>query len=178
MKFVVERQKDGRGEILIELFEDQAPNTVANFVSLVEQDKYDGTKFHRVIGNFMAQGGDPNTLDADPANDGQGGPGYSIECECYREDARKHFRGSLSMAHSGRDTGGSQFFLTHRPTFHLNGRHTVFGRVVEGQDVVDSLRKGDKLVEATVTRKRDHEYDPVTSAEREKDAAPKKEPGE
>jgi len=156
-----------RGKILIELFEDHAPNTVANFVSLVEGGKYDGIKFHRVIPGFMVQGGDPNTLDEDPGNDGFGGPGYSIKCECYREDARMHFRGSLSMAHSGLDSGGSQFFLTHLPTEWLNprmvpekGGHTVFGRVIDGMDIVAIVQRGDEIKKATVVRKRSHDYKP------------------
>jgi cyclophilin family peptidyl-prolyl cis-trans isomerase len=133
---------------------------VANFISLVEAKKYDGIKFHRVIPNFMAQGGDPNTLDDDPGNDGQGGPGYTIKCECYAKNARKHFRGSISMAHAGKDTGGSQFFLTHLPTPHLNADaerktgHTVFGRVIKGQEIVDDLTVGDEIESATVERKR------------------------
>ncbi len=164
-----------RGKIVVELFEDQAPNTVANFVSLVETGKYDGTAFHRVVPNFVIQGGDPNTLDDDPTNDGGGGPGYTIDCECYRDDARKHFRGSLSMAHAGPDTGGSQFFITHVPTPWLNahtepekGGHTVFGRVISGMEIVDDTQVGDKIVSAKVLRKRDHEYKPETHAEKEK----------
>lgn len=156
-----------KGKIVFELFEDQAPNTVANMINLVEGKKYDGIAFHRVINGFMAQGGDPNTLDDDPTNDGYGGPGYSIACECYEDDARYHFRGSLSMAHSGPDTGGSQFFITHLPTDWLNprkepekGGHTVFGRVVEGMSLAASLRRGDKINKATVIRKRPHEYKP------------------
>lgn len=163
--------KTNRGDIELELFENEAPNTVANFISLVEAKKYDGIKFHRVIPNFMAQGGDPNTLDDNPANDGQGGPGYTIKCECYAKNARKHFRGSISMAHAGKDTGGSQFFLTHLPTPHLNANpqaktgHTVFGRVIDGMDVVDALQVGDEIESATVERKRDHEYKPETQGE-------------
>ena len=159
--------KTSKGDVLIELFENEAPNTVANFISLVESKAYDGMSFHRVIPNFMIQGGDPNSKDADPGNDGQGGPGYTIDCECYSENARKHFSGSLSMAHRGKDTGGSQFFITHLPTSHLNTNaeqkrgHTVFGRVVEGLDIVRSIQMGDLLDEATVVRKRDHEYKPV-----------------
>ncbi len=160
--------KTTRGDILIELFENEAPDTVANFISLVEAGKYDGVKFHRVIPGFMAQGGDPNTLDDNPDNDGQGGPGYTIPCECYTDDARMHFQGSLSMAHAGKDSGGSQFFITHAPTVHLNwakgkrdGSHTVFGRVIKGLDVALALRKGDKIESAKVVRKRDHAYAPV-----------------
>jgi cyclophilin family peptidyl-prolyl cis-trans isomerase len=156
-----------KGKIDIELFEDHAPNTVANAISLVEDGKYDGIGFHRFERLFCIQGGDPNSLDENPDNDGYGGPGYSIKCECYRADARMHFRGSLSMAHSGPDTGGSQFFITHLPTEWLNvrtepekGGHTVFGRVVDGMKVAASLRKGDKITKATVLRKRPHEYKP------------------
>lgn len=161
-----------RGKIVFELFEDEAPNTVANFVSLIEAGKYDGVRFHRVIDTFMAQGGDPNTLDNDPSNDGLGGPGYTIACECYSENARKHFRGSLSMAHAGPDTGGSQFFITHLPTPWLNphlepqkGGHTVFGRIIEGVDIAMSLKKGDAIKKATVLRKRPHEYKPQVTEE-------------
>jgi cyclophilin family peptidyl-prolyl cis-trans isomerase len=157
-----------KGKIVFELFEDHAPNTVANAISLVEGGKYDGIAFHRVINGFMAQGGDPNTLDEDPGNDGYGGPGYSIACECYEKGTRMHFRGSLSMAHSGPDTGGSQFFITHLPTDWLNARaepdkggHTVFGRVIEGMKVAASLKRGDKINKATVLRKRPHDYKPV-----------------
>jgi len=155
--------KTSRGDILLELFEDQAPNTVANFIRLTESNAYDGTKFHRVIPNFMAQGGDPNSKDDDSANDGTGGPPYTIACECSRPDARMHFSGSLSMAHAGKDTGGSQFFLTHRPTSHLNGRHTVFGRVSEGLDNAMALQKEDAIESATVVRKRNHPYQPQTT---------------
>jgi cyclophilin family peptidyl-prolyl cis-trans isomerase len=163
--------KTTKGDIIIELFENEAPNTVANFISLVEKKKYDHTRFHRVIPNFMAQGGDPNTLDDDPQNDGQGGPGYSIACECYGKNARRHFQGTLSMAHAGKDTGGSQFFITHLPTPHLNPDpelqkgHTVFGRVVKGLDVALALRIGDEIESAKVLRKRDHEYKPKTQAD-------------
>ena len=161
--------KTNRGDIVLELFENEAPNTVASFVSLVEAKKYDGIKFHRVIPMFMAQGGDPNSLDDDPSNDGQGGPGYMIKCECFEKNARRHFRGSLSMAKTAApNTGGSQFFLTHLPTPHLNANvdaqsgHTVFGHIVEGLDVAASLKKDDKIESATVTRKRQHEYKPET----------------
>ena len=155
--------KTDRGNILLELFEDQAPNTVANFISLVESGFYNGIAFHRVMPGFMAQGGDPNSKDDDPRNDGSGGPGYTIKCECDRPDTRMHFAGSLSMAHAGKNTGGSQFFITHLPTDHLNGRHTVFGRVLEGLPVARALRGNDKIESATVVRKRDHTYVPQTS---------------
>jgi cyclophilin family peptidyl-prolyl cis-trans isomerase len=156
--------KTTKGDIVIELFEDQAPNTVANFVSLVETGFYNDKNFHRVLKNFMAQGGCPK-------GDGTGGPGYEIPCECYEPNTpRMHFRGSLSMAHAGRDTGGSQFFLTFLPTAHLNSRHTCFGRIIEGMDVLARLQRidpmgtgnkePDKIVTAEVVRKRDHEYKP------------------
>ncbi len=155
--------KTSKGDILIELFENEAPNTVANFVSLVEKGFYDGLTFHRVLPGFMAQGGCPY-------GNGSGGPGYNIACECYKPNHRLHFRGSLSMAHAGRDTGGSQFFLTFAPTPHLDGKHTVFGRVIEGMDVLAKLQRRDpekkdapppdRIVKAEVVRKRPHEYKP------------------
>ena len=145
--------KTSKGDILLELFEDEAPNTVANYVSLVEKGFYDGLKFHRVIEDFMAQGGDPKGI-------GSGGPGYHIKCECYRKDHRNHDRGVISMAHAGKDTGGSQFFITFRATPHLDGKHTVFGHVIKGMDVVDKLKNGDVIEKATVKQKRDHEYKP------------------
>lgn len=161
-----------QGPVVIELFENEAPNTVANFINLVEKKFYDGLTFHRVISNFMAQGGDPKGT-------GSGGPGYAVPCECYREDYRKHFRGSLSMAHAGRDTGGSQFFITFVPTDHLNGKHTVFGRVIEGMEAVSKFKrvepgargadredKGDRIVTATVLRKRNHKYEPTKLKEK------------
>ncbi|MDZ4689149.1 MAG: peptidylprolyl isomerase [Planctomycetaceae bacterium] len=157
-----------KGKIVMELYENEAPNTVANFVSLIESKSYDGTKFHRVIPTFMAQGGDPLSKDDNPQDDGTGGPGYVIKCECYQPNARMHFRGSLSMAHTGKDTGGSQFFITHLPTAHLNPDaslprgHTVFGRVVEGLDIAASLQIGDRIETATVLRKRNHAYKPET----------------
>ena len=139
-----------KGEIELELFENEAPNAVANFVELVSKKYYDGLKFHRVIPGFMAQGGCPR-------GDGTGDPGYRFKDEL-PETARRHFRGTLSMANSGPDTNGSQFFLTHLPTEWLNGKHTVFGRVIRGQDVLDRLRVGDTITKAEVTRKRDHAY--------------------
>ncbi len=157
-----------KGDIVVELFENEAPNTVANFLTLVSKGFYDGTPFHRVIGGFMAQGGDPTGT-------GTGGPGHAIACECGKPDARLHFLGSLSMAHAGKDTGGSQFFLTFRPTDHLDGKHTVFGRVIEGFDVLPKLvrtegRRGggaapDRIVKAEVLRKRPHAYEPKTLAD-------------
>lgn len=166
-----------RGKIVIELFENEAPNTVANFISLVESGFYDGTQFHRVIPNFMAQGGDPNTRPGAEGQPGTGGPGYTIKCEWDQPNSRRHFAGTLSMAHAGRDSGGSQFFLTHLPTPHLDkdvavpaGRdaHTVFGRVIEGMDVVLALKAGDNIAAAKVLRKRDHDYVPETTPDPQK----------
>lgn len=160
-----------KGDIELELFENEAPNTVANFINLIEKGFYDGIKFHRVEPNFVIQGGDPNSKDADPRNDGLGGPGYRIACESYQPNARKHFQGSLSMAKKAqKDTGGSQFFITHLPTPHLNStegghHHTVFGRVTKGLDVVMSIKKGDTIKVAKVERKRDHKYEPKTLPE-------------
>jgi cyclophilin family peptidyl-prolyl cis-trans isomerase len=163
--------KTTKGTIVLELFENEAPNAVANFISLVDKKFYNGLAFHRVIPHFVAQGGDPK-------GDGSGGPGYSIACECYAPNHRLHFRGSLSMAHAGRDSGGSQFFLTTVRTPHLDGLHTVFGRVIEGMDVLSELQRrepdphgghssapADKILEARVLRKRSHAYDPVKIAD-------------
>jgi cyclophilin family peptidyl-prolyl cis-trans isomerase len=163
------RFKLENGDVVLELFENEAPNTVANFVSLVEKGFYNGTPFHRVLQGFMAQGGDPK-------GDGTGGPGYRIECECKNPGYRKHFRGSLSMAkETAPDTGGSQFFITFVPTTGLDGQHTVFGRVVEGMDVVSKITRRnpeepnqpepDKIISATVERKRPHDYKPKTLPE-------------
>ena len=149
------------GNIDIELFENHAPGTVANFIHLVEKGFYNGTVFHRVIPGFMAQGGDPTGT-------GTGGPGWAIKCECHRDDYRRHFRGTLSMAHAGRDTGGSQFFITFVPTSHLDGQHTAFGRVIDGWPTLAKITRRDpgsdvtptKITKATVLRKRDYQYVP------------------
>jgi peptidyl-prolyl cis-trans isomerase B (cyclophilin B) len=152
-----------RGRIVVELFEDQAPNTVANFISLAESGFYAQTTFHRFVPNFMIQGGDPNTKPGATGTPGMGNPGYYIPDEHTREDHRNHFRDSLAMAKQLQpNTAGCQFYLTHRPTPWLNGRHTVFGRVIEGLDVVRSLRQGDEITGITVLRKRDHPYEPET----------------
>ena len=157
-----------RGRIVLELFENEAPNTVANFISLVEAGFYDGTKFHRVRQNFMAQGGDPNTKPGATGIPGQGGPGYRIPDEHTRQGARNHFAGSLAMAKTDAPhTAGSGFFLTHEPTPDLNGKHTVFGRILEGLDVARGLKINDLLVSAIVLRKRDHEYSPDSLPELE-----------
>ncbi|MEQ8170615.1 MAG: peptidylprolyl isomerase [Candidatus Eremiobacterota bacterium] len=131
-----------KGTMKIELFEQDAPGTVQNFITLIEKGFYDGLTFHRVIDDFMIQGGCPHGT-------GTGGPGYKIKCEI---NPNKHLRGSLSMAHAGKDTGGSQFFICHSPQPHLDGVHTVFGRVIEGLDVVDAIRKSDKMKKLTVVR--------------------------
>ena len=123
-----------KGTINLDLFEQDAPNTVANFVKLAKDGFYDDLNFHRVIPNFMIQGGCPHGT-------GTGGPGYKIKCEI---NPNKHEAGSLSMAHAGKDTGGSQFFICHEPQPHLDGIHTVFGKT-EDMDVVNAIAKGDKI---------------------------------
>jgi len=141
-----------KGKVVLELFEDEAPNTVANFVTLIESGFYDGLTFHRVIDDFMAQGGCPKGT-------GTEGPGHKIRCECKKHDAKKHTRGVISMAHAGPNTGGSQFFITFNPQAHLDGVHTVFGQITEGLEIIDGLKKADTIDKATVTRKRDHGYE-------------------
>ena len=141
-----------KGEIVLELFEKDAPGTVANFVGLATGKKewkdpktgqmvtrpyYDGLSFHRVVPNFVIQGGCP-------IGTGTGGPGYKIKCET-AGNPHKHVRGTLSMAHAGKDTGGSQFFICHAPAGHLDGKHTVFGQVRQGIEVVDAIRPGDRM---------------------------------
>lgn len=140
------------GIITMELFEDETPNTVANFVNLIEKGYYDGLKFHRVVPDFVIQGGDPTGT-------GSGGPGYRIKCECDK-NTHKHTRGVLSMAHAGRDTGGSQFFITHRATPHLDGKHTVFGQVISGVEIVDKIQPDDVMEKVTMIKKRSHKYEP------------------
>jgi cyclophilin family peptidyl-prolyl cis-trans isomerase len=151
-----------KGDVVVELFENEAPQATANFITLVKSGFYNGVAFHRVIPQFMAQGGDPR-------GDGSGGPGYTIRDECRQPNYRHHFRGSLSMAKlEAPDTGGSQFFLTFLQTPHLDGKHTVFGRVIEGMDVLGELQKRDpqspnppapdKIVKAEVLRDRGHDY--------------------
>lgn len=142
------------GDMVIELFEDETPNTVANFVSLIEKGYYDGLKFHRVVPDFVIQGGDPTGT-------GAGGPGYRIKCEA-ETNKTKHSRGVLSMAHAGKDTGGSQFFITHRATPHLDGKHTVFGRVISGVEIVDKVQQGDLMDKVTMLKKRSRKYEPET----------------
>jgi peptidyl-prolyl cis-trans isomerase B (cyclophilin B) len=126
-----------RGSIVCDLFASDAPVTVNNFVFLAREGFYDGTLFHRVIADFMVQGGDPTGT-------GRGGPGYHFEDET-RGNPHQHQIGSLSMANAGPNTNGSQFFITHIATDWLNGKHTVFGQVASGQDVVNAIRQGDKI---------------------------------
>ena len=131
--------KTDKGDMIAELYPDETPQTVANFVELAKSGFYDGLNFHRVIPNFVIQGGCPY-------GNGVGGPGWKIKCECVGQK-RKHNRGSLSMAHAGRDTGGSQFFVCHNPQPHLDGVHTIFGELIddESKSVLDAIRQGDKI---------------------------------
>ena len=131
-----------RGSIELELYPQHAPQTVNNFVFLAGQGFYDGVTFHRVIANFMIQGGDPT-------GSGRGGPGYRFADECHGNPL-KHERCVISMANAGPNTNGSQFFITHLATPHLDGRHTVFGKVTSGEDIVDAIQQGDTMVSVTV----------------------------
>jgi cyclophilin family peptidyl-prolyl cis-trans isomerase len=150
-----------RGEIVVELFPDDAPGTVANFVGLATGKKewtdpktgqkvtgkpyFDGLRFHRVVPDFVIQGGDPNTRYDDMQDQwGRGNPGFRIPCETGGKK-QVHKRGTLSMAHAGKDTGGSQFFLCHTATPHLDRKHTVFGQTISGLEVIDAIRAGDKM---------------------------------
>jgi cyclophilin family peptidyl-prolyl cis-trans isomerase len=159
------RLATSKGDIVVELFENEAPLTVNNFVHLVDQGFYDGLSFHRVLPGFVVQGGCP-------VGDGTGGPGYMIPCECYGDNYRRHFRGSLSMAKKSEPhTGGSQFFFTLTPASDLDGRHTVFGRIIEGMEVLAKLQRrdpenlaappADRILSAKVERRRDHQYRPT-----------------
>ena len=153
-----------KGMIELELYPKHAPVTVNNFVFLARQGFYDGVIFHRVISNFVIQGGDPTGT-------GRGGPGYTFQDECVGNPL-KHETGVISMANAGPGTNGSQFFITHSPQPHLNGKHTVFGRVIEGLDVLPQIQRRDpskpadaalvpdRIIKAEVIRKRDHEYLP------------------
>jgi peptidyl-prolyl cis-trans isomerase B (cyclophilin B) len=132
-----------RGTMEIELYADEAPNTVANFEKLANSGFYDGTKFHREIANFMIQGGDPYSKSG-KGPVGTGGPGYTIKCET-NGNIHKHVAGTLSMAHAGKDTGGSQFFICHSPQRHLDGVHTVFGQITKGMDIVQAIKQNDEL---------------------------------
>ncbi len=134
-----------KGRIEFELFDEAAPNTVKNFVTLIEKDFYDGLTFHRVVPDFVVQGGCPNGT-------GTGGPGYAIPCET-EGPKQNHVLGALSMAHAGRDTGGSQFFIVLNPANckHLDEKHTVFGKVTTGMDVVNTIKQNDKMNKVTVS---------------------------
>ena len=143
-----------RGDMTIEMFEDHAPNTVANMISLIEKGYYDGLNFHRVISDFMIQGGCPQGT-------GTGGPGYKFDDECTSE-CRHDSAGILSMANAGPRTNGSQFFITDGPTPHLDGKHTVFGKVIKGLYVVHEIKQGDVMEKVVVLQKRDHVYEVET----------------
>jgi peptidyl-prolyl cis-trans isomerase B (cyclophilin B) len=135
-----------KGEMKVEFYDQDAPKTVANFVKLAESGFYDGLKWHRVLPDFVIQGGCPNSREGANGMPGTGGPGYKIDCELTGEN-QYHDRGVLSMAHAGRNTGGSQFFVCHsrRNTAHLDRNHTCFGKVIEGLDVLDEIRQGDSI---------------------------------
>lgn len=136
--------KTEKGDMICELFPDEAPQNVLNFATLARSGFYKGLTFHRVIPNFVIQGGCPYGT-------GTGGPGWRIKCECDNQK-HKHIRGTLSMAHAGRDTGGSQFFVCHSAQPHLNGVHTVFGQVIndEGLNVLDAIKAGDKIIDIQI----------------------------
>lgn len=140
-KAIIESSK---GQMTVEFYTEDAPNTVANFVKLSKEGYYDGLTFHRVIPNFVVQGGCPDGT-------GAGGPGYTINCELDGEN-QYHDKGVLSMAHAGRNTGGSQFFICHNRsnTAHLDRNHTCFGKVIEGLDVIDKIRQGDQILSITI----------------------------
>lgn len=140
-----------KGVMKVEFYEKDAPNTVQNFVDLAQKGYYNGLTFHRVIPDFVIQGGCPNTREGAKGMPGTGGPGYKIKCELSGGN-QYHDRGVLSMAHSGPNTGGSQFFICHsrRNTAHLDGKHTCFGKVVEGQDVIDQIKAGDRIEKIVV----------------------------
>ena len=137
--------KTEKGDMTVEFYDKDAPNTVANFLKLAKEGYYNGVTFHRVLNDFVIQGGDPTGT-------GAGGPGYQIKCELDGEN-QYHDRGVLSMAHAGRDTGGSQFFICHsrNNTAHLARNHTCFGKVIENVDVVDDIRQGDKILGIEIT---------------------------
>ena len=136
--------KTPKGDIEVDLFAAEAPKTVNNFVFLAKDGFYDGLTFHRVIPGFVSQGGCPK-------GDGSGGPGYRFEDEVGSSNPHRHQRGTLSMANAGPNTNGSQFFLCHGPQPHLDGRHTVFGQTTSGQEIVESLKNGDKMIEVTIS---------------------------
>lgn len=133
-----------KGNIMIQLAEDKAPITTANFIKLAQSGFYGGLKFHRVIRGFMIQGGDPN-------GDGTGGPGYTIKDEF--DPSLRHDAGVISMANAGPNTGGSQFFITEEPQPHLDGKHAVFGKVVQGFEIVKQIQQGDKMLKVRIVDK-------------------------
>lgn len=141
-KFICENPKRGRYQFSCELFENEAPGTVANFEKLANSKFYDGLYFHRVIAGFVAQGGCP-------LGNGTGGPGYTIKCEV-DNNPHKHIKGAMSMAHAGRDTGGSQFFICFEPQPHLDGVHTVFGQVIENLNEAMKIKRFDQMIEVRV----------------------------
>lgn len=140
MQAIIDTEK---GRMVLDLYPNEAPGTVANFAKLAREGFYNGLTFHRVIPNFVIQGGCPR-------GDGTGGPGYTIKCET-DNNPHRHVRGSLSMAHAGKDTGGSQFFICHSPQSHLDGVHTVFGQVAEGLEVLDAIRQGDRMTAVAIS---------------------------
>jgi peptidyl-prolyl cis-trans isomerase B (cyclophilin B) len=138
--------KTNKGDMKVTLYAEDAPKTVANFVKLIKDGYYNGLKWHRVIPDFVIQGGCPNSREGSNGIPGTGGPGYQIDCELDGEN-QFHDKGVLSMAHAGRNTGGSQFFVCHsrNNTAHLDRNHTCFGKVTEGLDVLDNIRQGDSI---------------------------------
>jgi peptidyl-prolyl cis-trans isomerase B (cyclophilin B) len=143
--------KTDKGNMRVSFYTEDAPNTVANFVKLAKDGFYNGLTFHRVLPDFVIQGGCPNSREGATGMPGTGGPGYKIDCELTGEN-QYHDRGVLSMAHAGRNTGGSQFFICHsrNNTSHLDRNHTCFGKVTEGVDVIDNIRQGDRIQEIEV----------------------------
>ena len=141
-KVYVVKLKTTQGEISLELYPEHAPKTVNNYIFLINEGFYDGVTFHRVIDNFMVQGGDPTGT-------GRGGPGYKFEDELINNPL-KHDSKVISMANAGPNSNGSQFFITHLPQSHLDGKHTVFGKVTEGEDIVDKIQQGDVILKASV----------------------------
>ena len=143
--------KTDKGNMRVSFYTEDAPNTVANFVKLAKDGFYNGLTFHRVLPDFVIQGGCPNSREGATGMPGTGGPGYKIDCELTGNN-QYHDRGVLSMAHAGRNTGGSQFFICHsrNKTSHLDRNHTCFGKVIEGVDVIDEIRQGDRIQEIEV----------------------------
>ena len=143
--------KTAKGTMVAELYEKEVPGTVSNFVTLAQKGFYDGLRFHRVIPDFVIQGGCPFSRNIGDPRVGTGGPGYHIMCET-NAPKQYHDRGVLSMAHAGKDTGGSQFFICHNRenTQHLDGVHTCFGKVIEGLDVIDKIRPNDEIISITI----------------------------